>query len=94
MSIYEVELTKKALNDVKKIPKYIVIKLMAWMESVGEEGIEKVRKTPGFHDEPLKGKLKGLRSIRLSKSYRAIYKIDKNNNIEIIKVVEVNKHEY
>ncbi len=45
-----------------------------------------------YHDEPLKGQRIGQRSIRLSKSYRAIY-IEHNDDI-IIEVIEVNKHEY
>lgn len=49
---------------------------------------------PGYHDEPLKGNRTGQRSIRLSKAYRAIYIIDNDDNIEIVKVLEVNKHDY
>ena len=56
--------------------------------------MREVRKYKGFHDEPLKSNRKGQRSVRLSKSYRAIYiEVDKNN-FEIIEVIEVNKHEY
>lgn len=57
-------------------------------------GIDEVRKIPGFHDEPLKGKRAGQRSIRLSKSYRAIYVEYKENKVDIVSVEEVNKHEY
>ena len=44
------------------------------------EGIEKVRKIPGFHAESLKGDRARPRSIRLSKAYGAIttYKIASN----------------
>ncbi len=55
-------------------------------------GIEEIRKISGYHDEPLQADRKGLRSIRLSKSYRAFY-IEYQNDI-IIEVIEVNKHEY
>jgi len=56
------------------------------------EGIGRVRMIPGFHDEPLKGDRKGQRSVRLSKSYRAIYQeIDGGL---VVWVVEINKHEY
>jgi proteic killer suppression protein len=52
-------------------------------------------KAPGFHDEPLKGKRSGPRSIRLSKSYRAIYRIEKDTkDEEFVHVEEVTKHEY
>ncbi|MDH4468796.1 MAG: hypothetical protein QE271_12125 [Bacteriovoracaceae bacterium] len=53
-----------------------------------------MRKIPGFHDEPLKGNRIGQRSIRLSKSYRAIYEERSKGTFNIIDVVEVNKHDY
>jgi len=40
----------------------------------------------------LKGKLAGLYSIRLNIAYRVIF--DVRNEIRIIDVLEVNKHEY
>ena len=64
------------------------------MKQVTIAGIKNVRKIPGFHDEPLKGDRKGQRSIRLSKSYRAIYRVIKGRAIEIVQVEEINKHEY
>lgn len=57
-------------------------------------GIDEIRKIPGFHDEPLKGKRTGQRSIRLSKSYRAIYIEYSENEIDIVSVEEVSKHDY
>ncbi len=53
-----------------------------------------VRKVPGFHDEPLRGKRQGQRSIRLNKAYRAIYVVDSSGNTHIAEILEVNKHEY
>lgn len=66
---------------------------MSWVETVDEIGINEVRKIAGYHDEPLKGKRFGQRSIRLNHSYRAIY-IIRNTNIEFIEIIEVNKHDY
>ena len=43
----------------------------AWVDAVERVGLEEARKVPGFHDEPLKGKLEGCRSIRLNDAYRA-----------------------
>lgn len=48
---------------------------------------------PGFHDEPLKGTRQGQRSIRLNRSYRAIYIETMDGTVELVKVVEVTKHE-
>lgn len=87
-------LSKRAKNDLLQVPHYIRIQFLAWVESVQLEGLEKVRKIPGYHDEPLRGKRAGQRSIRLNRSYRALYKVLANNEIEFVEVIEVNKHEY
>lgn len=94
MNVYTVILSKAAKQDLKKVPLYIAEKLGAWMEAVSYDGLFEVRKIPSFHDEPLKGKRAHQRSIRLSKSYRAIYKIIKDGKMEIIEIAEVNKHDY
>lgn len=89
-----IHLSKRAKNDLLQVPHYIRIQFLAWVEAVQLEGLEKVRKIPGYHDEPLKGKRAGQRSIRLNRSYRAFYKVLANNEIEFVEVIEVNKHEY
>lgn len=94
MDIRRVILSIKTEKNLLKVPKHIVLKLNSWVESVAENGLNYTRKIPGYHDEPLKGDRKGQRSIRLSKSYRAIYVIREDNKIEFIEVCEVNKHEY
>lgn len=58
----------KVQKQLKKIPDYVVDKLMAWAVSVEMKGIREVRKIPGYHDEPLKGPRQGERSIRLTKA--------------------------
>lgn len=72
----------------------IAVKLQMWVDAVGHYGLSKVRKIPGYHDEPLKGKRKGQRSIRLNIAYRAIYTINKSGLIKFVEIKEVNKHEY
>jgi proteic killer suppression protein len=57
-------------------------------------GLPAVRKISGFHDEPLKGKRKGQRSIRLNKAWRAIYRVAKPGIINLVLVEEISKHEY
>ena len=66
---------------------------MIWVAAVELDGVEEVRKVPGYHDEPLKGNRAGQRSIRLSRAYRAIYEIEKDT-IEFVSVEEVSKHDY
>ena len=47
---------------------------------------------PSYHDEPLKGKLKGNRSARMSRSYRLIY-CELVEGVHL-KLIEVHKHDY
>lgn len=93
-----VEISKAAARDLRRVPRHVVIKLMGWVASVEDQGLELVRKIPGYHDEPLHGKRAGQRSIRLSRDYRAFYVIrGRSTGEQIIKFVlieEVNKHEY
>ena len=91
MDIVNLDRVKKRF---KKIPQYVHAHLIKWAERVNMEGIRKIRKIPGYHDEPLKGKRKGKRSIRLTRSWRAIYREEKDGIINLIIVEEVNKHEY
>lgn len=91
--MYQVEL-EKIKKILRKLPKHIVVKLLAWAKDVEKYGLAEVKKVPGYHDEPLKGKRDGQRSIRLSKGYRAIYTISKNGVINLVTIEEVNKHEY
>lgn len=94
MDIFEAELSEKAKDDLRKIPGHIIFKLQTWIDGIKNEGLREMRKRPGFHDEPLKGKRLGQRSIRLNKAYRAIYEIDTTGTIHFIEVIEVNKHEH
>ena len=91
--ILTVLLSKKVLKDLKKIPTHIVEKLQVWKDGVEDVGLEEMRKQPGFHDEPLAGQRKGQRSIRLSRSYRAIYRVVQDRVIFVL-IEEVSKHDY
>lgn len=91
--IKHVKLSDRVKKQLKKLPYYIVENLYEWVDAVEKIGLEEVRKCKGYHDEPLEGDRKGERSIRLSKSYRAIY-IVVNDKITFAYVEEVNKHDY
>ena len=84
----------KVLKKIKKLPAHIGNRLRNWVYSVESAGLREARKRKGFHDEPLRGKRKGQRSIRLSKAWRAIYREEKDGTINLIIVEEINKHEY
>ena len=81
-------------KQLDKIPEPIVRKFRIWVALVEESGIREVRKTKGFHDEPLRGDRAGQRSVRLNRAYRAIYVEQKSGVLELIEVLEVNKHDY
>ncbi len=91
--IRAVVLSKQAKKQIDRLPEHIATKLLAWVSQVEKMGLEEVRKTPGYHDEPLKGQLQGLRSIRLSRGYRAYYRIVRDK-IEFVYVEGVDRHEY
>ena len=56
-------------------------------------GLAETQKIPGYHDEPLHGKLRGLRSFRVSLGFRGFYRVVKEQ-IQFVLVEEVNKHDY
>ena len=94
MDIFSVVLTRKAQKDLRLAPKYILEKLQLWVDLVESDGLRESRKIKSFHDEPLKGKRIGQRSIRLNRAYRAIYVEKKDKTLEFVEIQEVNKHDY
>lgn len=94
ITIRKVIIRKLAKKQITKLPRYIIESLEAWVDDVETRGLFEVRKTPGYHDEPLRGDRKGQRSVRLSRSYRAIYVTQRDHRIEFISIEEVNKHDY
>lgn len=87
----QVSVSARATKQMKNLPQHIAVKFAYWVDLIQFIGLREARKYKGFHDEPLKGKREGERSVRLSKSYRAIY-VELSN--EVLKVIEVNKHDY
>ena len=68
VDIYRVVVSKNALKDLEVVPLSILNKFQSWVEAIEIEGLSQGRKLPGLHDEPLKGKRRGQRSIRLNRS--------------------------
>jgi toxin HigB-1 len=85
---------KSVDKQLDRVPDVITRKFRIWVALVEETGIREVRKYKGFHDEPLKGRRQGQRSVRLNRAYRAIYLEHATGEVELIEVLEVNKHEY
>lgn len=89
----KVVVTKRAEKSLGRVPRNVAVNFILWKQEVEHHGLETVQKIPGYHDEPLKGKLHGIRSIRLGLGYRAYYRIDKGD-VRTLIVEEVNKHDY
>ena len=87
-----VSTTKTFEKQLTKCPQEIRRKALGWIFSVQKFGIRYMRKIPGHHDEPLRGKRQGQRSIRLSRSYRLIYR--EVNKCVHIQLLEINRHDY
>jgi len=84
--------TRKFEKQLDDVPEYIRLKAMNWIFMIELRGIQEISKAKGFHDEPLIGKRKGQRSIRLNRAYRLIYRVLEESLI--IELLEVNKHDY
>ena len=79
-------------KQLSKVPTFIIDKVNFWIWEVQTSGIANAMKRPGYHDEPLMGNRYGQRSVRLSRSYRLIYRVVEDRvHIELL---EVNKHDY
>lgn len=79
-------------KQLNKVPDFIQKKVLFWVFLVESTGLSEVMKSPGFHDEPLKGERKGQRSVRMNKAYRLIYRMIQDRiHIELL---EVHKHDY
>jgi proteic killer suppression protein len=92
--ICRVKLTRRVRKQILKLPGQVQTKLWTWVDLVTVEGLDEVRKSPGWHDEPLVGPRRGTRSIRLNKAYRAIYRVVRERAAELVSVEEVSKHDY
>ncbi|HEX7478909.1 MAG TPA: hypothetical protein VF331_13975 [Polyangiales bacterium] len=93
--INTVEITRSAKKDLRGCPRHVRVKLAAWVVSIESIGLEQTRRLggKGLHDEALAGDREGQRSVRLNRGYRAFYVI-KDGEVQLVSVIEVNKHEY
>jgi toxin HigB-1 len=90
----DVELSKTAQHQLRKLPEHIVRKFALWVDLVRFEGLQAARAIPGYRDHALKGQWLGYRAVRLNDAYRVIYIERKRGVIETVLVEEVNKHDY
>lgn len=69
MDVRVVVISKKAEKQLRKIPSYILEKLLSWVNQIEEYGLMQTRCQSGYHDEPLKGDRMGQRSVCLNHAY-------------------------
>ena len=72
--LWTVKERASALKELRKCPQPVQRKYEAWKALISAAGPAALR-AKGWHDEPLKGRLAGVRSSRLSLQYRVIYEI-------------------
>ena len=82
--------TKAFEKGLERCPRHVRTKALGWIGMASLYGLAEARKSKGYHDEPLLGKRKGQRSIRLNTSYRLVYTEDGG----IINLLELTKHDY
>ncbi len=91
--IRRVEIARRARKQLETVPNHIRRKLLLWVLAVEANGLEVVRKVPGYHEEALQGDRFGQRSIRLNVAWRAIYEV-RSGEVRFVSVEEVSKHDY
>ena len=89
----EVVITRIARKGLEAAPTHVRNKFLDWVSSVRRFGLAEVRRVPAFHDEPLQGKRKEQRSIRLNRQWRAIYTETAEQTI-LVTILEVTTHDY
>ena len=82
--------TKAFEKGLERCPGHVRTKALGWIGMVSLYGLAEARKSKGYHDEPLLGKRKGQRSIRLSDSYCLVY----TDGGGFINLLELSKHDY
>ena len=90
--MYTVFEHKKVSKALVKAPLFIQRNYIVWKRIVELQGVEGLRLVKGFHDEVLRGTLKGFRSSRLSRKWRVIYKVNQKN-VEVY-VCDINANKY
>lgn len=77
---------------MRTAPEQVRKKFELWKNIVRHSGPAGLRTVKGFHDEALKGDLRGRRSSRLNDGYRVIYAVQQE--ALTVKVEKVTNHVY
>ncbi len=90
--MWEIYEHNSLVRKLGRIPVEILKRYEKWKDIVAISGPQGLRLIKGFHDEILKGQWRGVRSSRLGKQYRIIYKIE--NRKLYVKVIDITPHDY
>lgn len=91
-SMWHVLEHKSIDRKIKKPPRDVQEKYEKWIDIVQQSGPVGLRTIRGFNDEALRGEWKGSRSSRLSKQYRVICQIMKQE--VVVSVIDITAHDY
>jgi len=84
--------THEAAKMIDRLPPQVAEKFAIWTAIVRQSGPQGLRLIKSFHDEKLSGKLKHLRSSRLSQQWRVIYRVEAE--IVTVYVERITPHDY
>jgi plasmid maintenance system killer protein len=65
-----------AAKILDKLPPQVAEKYAFWCAVVQQSGPQGLRRIKSFHDEKLSGRLAHLRSSRLSRQWRILYRVE------------------
>ena len=94
MESWRVRWDRRVEKQLDVLPTHVVGSFYDWVRAVEREGMRAVRRLPGYHDEKLRGKLAGLRSVRLTRAYRVLYFETTAGVTHVAQVTRVGKHDY
>lgn len=83
---------RAAAKVIDTLPPPIAEKYAFWCALVRHSGPQGLRAIKSFHDEKLSGKLADLRSSRLSRQWRVIYRV--KADVVTVQVERVTPHDY
>lgn len=86
---HKVYLSPLVMDDLATLPPAIIDKIQFWTEMVEHIGLKKTRRAKAFDDRALGGQRSGLRTIRLSRRYQAVYTEKHLARLELCEIQKV-----
>jgi len=90
--MWEILEHRRTWKQLDRLPIDVLKRYEKWKDIVRLSGPDSLRQIKGFKDEALLGEWRGHRSSRLSRQYRAIYRIERDK--VLVEVVSVTAHDY